>query len=135
MPLHKCKSPYQPIHVPFFDCLTMKRKATLSLEMPMTQHRTPENMNFRKHCCENLKPHIKYLLSALLRLLATLDFKIMHYAEAFLDHLNKIHQHIQFTTQTERDNCLPVPDINNYQNPEGWLNHRVYQKSTHATSD
>jgi len=34
----------------------------------------------------------------------------MHWQEVFLDHLNNIHQHIQFTIQTERDNCLPVPD-------------------------
>jgi hypothetical protein len=43
----------------------------------------------------------------------------------FLDHLNSIHQSIQFTMETERDSHLPFLDINVYRRPDGFLGHSV----------
>jgi hypothetical protein len=50
----------------------------------------------------------------------------------FLDHLNGIHQNIQFTMETERDGHLPFMDIDIYRRADGSLGHRVYRKTTHT---
>jgi hypothetical protein len=50
----------------------------------------------------------------------------------FLDHLNGIHQNIQFTMEMERDGHLPFLDIDIYRRPDGSLGHRVYHKPTHT---
>jgi hypothetical protein len=50
----------------------------------------------------------------------------------FLDHLNSIHQSIQFTMDTERDGHLPFLVIDIYRRPDGSLSHRVYRKPTHT---
>jgi hypothetical protein len=50
----------------------------------------------------------------------------------FLDHLNSVHQSIQFTMEMERDSHLPFLDIEIYRRPDGSLGHRVYCKSTHT---
>jgi hypothetical protein len=41
----------------------------------------------------------------------------------FLDHLNIIHESIQFTMETERDGHLPLLDIDIYREPDGSLGH------------
>jgi hypothetical protein len=48
----------------------------------------------------------------------------------FLDHLNSIHESIQFTMQTERDSHLPFSDIDIHRKPDGSLGHKVYHKPT-----
>jgi hypothetical protein len=48
----------------------------------------------------------------------------------FPDHLNSVHENIQFTTETERDRHLPFLDIEVSWKPDGSLGHRVYYKST-----
>jgi hypothetical protein len=50
----------------------------------------------------------------------------------FLDHLNSIHESIQFTMETERDGHLPFLDIDIYRKPDGSLGHKVYHKPTHT---
>jgi hypothetical protein len=45
----------------------------------------------------------------------------------FLDHLNSVHQNIQFTMETERDGHLPFLDIDIYRRPDSSLGHRVYR--------
>jgi hypothetical protein len=50
----------------------------------------------------------------------------------FLDHLNGIHQNIQFTMETERDGHLPFLDIDIYRRLDGSLGRRVYRKPTHT---
>jgi hypothetical protein len=50
----------------------------------------------------------------------------------FLDHLNGIHQNIQFTMGMERDGRVPFLDIDIYRRPNGSLGHRVYRKPTHT---
>jgi hypothetical protein len=50
----------------------------------------------------------------------------------FLDHLNGMHQNIQFTMETERDGHLPFLDIDIYRGPDGSLGHRVNSKLTHT---
>jgi hypothetical protein len=50
----------------------------------------------------------------------------------FLDHLNSVHQNIQFTMETEKDGNLPFLDIDIYHRPDGSLGHRVYCKPTHT---
>jgi hypothetical protein len=49
-----------------------------------------------------------------------------------LDHLNSIHQSIQFTMKRERDIHLPFLDIDIYRRPDGSLGHRVYRKAAHT---
>jgi hypothetical protein len=46
----------------------------------------------------------------------------------FLDHLNSVHQNIQFTMETGRDGHLPFLDIDIYRRPDGSLGHKVYCK-------
>jgi hypothetical protein len=50
----------------------------------------------------------------------------------FLDHVNSIHESIQFTMETERDGHLPFLDIDIYRKPDGSLGHKVYRKPTHT---
>jgi hypothetical protein len=52
--------------------------------------------------------------------------------KGLLDHLNGIHQNIQFTMETERDGHLPFLDIDIYRRTDGSLGHRVYRKPTHT---
>jgi hypothetical protein len=44
----------------------------------------------------------------------------------FLNHLNSIHEIIQYTMETERDSRLPFLDIDIYCKPNGSLGHGVY---------
>jgi hypothetical protein len=46
----------------------------------------------------------------------------------FLDHLNSIHENIQFTMETERDGHLPFLDIDIHRKPDGSLGHEVCRK-------
>jgi hypothetical protein len=50
----------------------------------------------------------------------------------FLDHLNSIHESIQFTMETERDWHLPFLDIDIYRQSDGSLGHKVYRKPMHT---
>jgi hypothetical protein len=50
----------------------------------------------------------------------------------FLNHLNSIHECIQFTMETESEGHLPFLDIDIYRRPDGSLGHRVYRKATHT---
>jgi hypothetical protein len=50
----------------------------------------------------------------------------------FHDHLNSVHQSIQFTMETEGDGHLPFLDIDIYRRPDGSLGDRVYRKLTHT---
>jgi hypothetical protein len=50
----------------------------------------------------------------------------------FLNHLNSIHQCIQFTMETESEGHLPFLDIDNYRRLDGSLGRRVYCKPTHT---
>jgi hypothetical protein len=50
----------------------------------------------------------------------------------FLNHLNNVHQRIQFTMETESEGHVPFPDIDIYRRPDGFLGHRVYRKPTHT---
>jgi hypothetical protein len=52
--------------------------------------------------------------------------------EYFLNHLNGIHQCIQFTMDTESEGHLPLTDIYIYRRPDGSLGHRVYHKPIHT---
>ena len=49
----------------------------------------------------------------------------------FLNHLNGIHNNIQFTMEIE-DGHLPFLDIDIYKKMDGSLGHRVYRKPTHT---
>ncbi|PNF22911.1 hypothetical protein B7P43_G13899, partial [Cryptotermes secundus] len=49
-----------------------------------------------------------------------------------LNHINSIHQCIQFTMETETEGHFPFLDIDIYRRPDGSLGHRVYRKSTHT---
>jgi hypothetical protein len=55
-----------------------------------------------------------------------------HKLKNFLNHLNSIHQCIQFTMETKKEGCLPFLDIDIYRGPDGSLSHRVYSKPTHT---
>jgi hypothetical protein len=44
----------------------------------------------------------------------------------FLNHLNSIHQCIQFTMETEREGHLPFLDTHIYRRPNSSLGHRAY---------
>jgi hypothetical protein len=50
----------------------------------------------------------------------------------FLDHLNSVHENIQFTMETERDGHLPFLDIDIYRKPDDSLGHKYYSKPTHT---
>jgi hypothetical protein len=50
----------------------------------------------------------------------------------FFDHLNSVHQSIQFTMETGRDGHLPFMDIDIYRRPDDSLGHRVYRKHIHT---
>jgi hypothetical protein len=50
----------------------------------------------------------------------------------FLNHLNGIHQCIQFTMKIEIQGHLQFLDIDIYKRPDGSLGHRVYRKPTHT---
>jgi hypothetical protein len=52
--------------------------------------------------------------------------------KAFLNHLNSIHQCIQFTMETKREGHLPFLDVDIYGRPNGSVGHRVYCKPTHT---
>jgi hypothetical protein len=49
----------------------------------------------------------------------------------FLNHLNGIHNNINFTMEIE-DGHLPFLDIDIYRKTDGSLGHRVYRKPTHT---
>jgi hypothetical protein len=48
--------------------------------------------------------------------------------------LNSVYENIQFIMQTERASYLPFLDIDTYRKPDGFLDHKVYRKSTHTNS-
>ncbi|XP_021938281.1 uncharacterized protein LOC110838924 [Zootermopsis nevadensis] len=50
----------------------------------------------------------------------------------FLNHLNSIHESIQFTMETEKDGHLPFLDIDIHRKPDGSLGHKLYRKPTHT---
>ena len=56
----------------------------------------------------------------------------MEELEKFLDHLNTIHERIQFTMEVEKNGELPFLDILIYKHPNGKLGHKVYRKPTHT---
>ena len=49
----------------------------------------------------------------------------------FLNHLNGLHNKIQFTMEKEKEGHLPFLDIGIYRKTDGSLGHKVYQKPTH----
>jgi hypothetical protein len=49
-----------------------------------------------------------------------------------LGHLNSVHQNIQFTMVTEREDHLPFLDIDIYMRPDGCLAQKVHCKPTHT---
>ena len=52
---------------------------------------------------------------------------------AFLDHINSIDQHIQFTCEEQReDGSIPFLDVLVIPNEDGSLNSTVFRKSTHT---
>jgi hypothetical protein len=55
-----------------------------------------------------------------------------HKLKGFLNHLNSIHQFIQFTVETESEGHLSFLDIDLYRRRDGSLDHRVYRKPTHT---
>jgi hypothetical protein len=50
----------------------------------------------------------------------------------FLNHLNDIHNNIQFTMEIEEEGHLPFLDIDIYRKMDGSLGHKVYRKPTHT---
>jgi len=50
----------------------------------------------------------------------------------FLNHLNGIHNNIQFTMEIEDEGHLPFLDIDIYRKTDGSLGHRAYRKPTHT---
>ena len=50
----------------------------------------------------------------------------------FLNHLNGIHNNIQFTVEIEDEGHLPFRDTDIYRKMDGSLGYRVYQKPTHT---
>jgi hypothetical protein len=55
-----------------------------------------------------------------------------HKVKNFPNHLNSIHECIQFAMETESEAYLPFLDIDIYRRPDGSLGHRVYRKATHT---
>jgi hypothetical protein len=52
--------------------------------------------------------------------------------EDFLNHLNGLHNKIQFTMEKEQEGHLPFQEIDIYRKTDGSLGHKVYRKSTHT---
>jgi hypothetical protein len=52
--------------------------------------------------------------------------------EDFLNHLNGLHNNIQFTMEKEQGGHFPFLDIDIYRKRDGSLEHKVYRKSTHT---
>jgi hypothetical protein len=50
----------------------------------------------------------------------------------FLNHLNRLHNKIQFTMEIEAEGHLPFLDIDIYRKTDGSLGHKVYRKPTHT---
>ena len=50
----------------------------------------------------------------------------------FLEHLNGLHNNIQFTMEIEENGRLPFLDIDLYKKGDGSLGHKVYRKPTHT---
>ena len=50
----------------------------------------------------------------------------------FLNHLNRLHNKIQFTMEVEEEDHLPFLDIEVYRKTDGSLGHKVYWKPTHT---
>ena len=50
----------------------------------------------------------------------------------FLNHLNRLHNKIQFTMEKEEEGHLPFLDIDIYRKMDGSLGHKVYRKPTHT---
>jgi hypothetical protein len=50
----------------------------------------------------------------------------------FLNHLNGLHNNIQFTMEKEVEGHLPFLEIDVYRKMDGSLCHRVYHKPTHT---
>ena len=50
----------------------------------------------------------------------------------FLDHLNSLHNNIEFTIEIEKDGHLPFLDIDIYRRMDSSLGHKVYRKPTHT---
>jgi hypothetical protein len=50
----------------------------------------------------------------------------------FLNHLNGLHNNIQFTMEKEEDGHLPFLDTDIYRKLDDSLGHRVYRKPTHT---
>jgi hypothetical protein len=48
----------------------------------------------------------------------------------FLDHLNSVHENVQFTMEMERDSHLSFLDINIYHRPDGSLGYKAHYKPT-----
>jgi hypothetical protein len=52
--------------------------------------------------------------------------------ERFLEHLNGLHNNIQFTVEKEKNGHLPLQDIDIYRRTGGSLGHKVYRKPTNT---
>jgi hypothetical protein len=50
----------------------------------------------------------------------------------FLNNLNSVYENIQFTMETERNDHLPVLDIDIYRKLDGSHCHKVCRKPTHS---
>jgi hypothetical protein len=50
----------------------------------------------------------------------------------FLNHLNGLHNKVQFTMEKEEDGHLPFLDNDIYRKPDGSLGHKAYRKPTHT---
>jgi len=50
----------------------------------------------------------------------------------FLNHLNRLHNKIQFTMEKEEEDRLPLLDIDIYRKTDGSLGHKVYREPTHT---
>lgn len=52
--------------------------------------------------------------------------------ENFLNHINNLSPHIQFTMRIEQNHSLPFLDVLVSRNKDGFLSHQVYRKKTHT---
>jgi len=52
--------------------------------------------------------------------------------DRILNHLNRLHNTIQFTMEIEEEGHLPFLDIDIYRKTDGSLGHKVYRKPTHT---
>ena len=58
---------------------------------------------------------------------------LISHRRAFLDHINSIDQHIQFTCEEQReDGSIPILDVLVIPNEDGSLNSTVFRKPTHT---